>query len=169
MLSMQNKNYCTPAQQWYSYCTQFTSFTKPVRHNLQERVHRIHPAFAHPSTTRGLFSQCWWWPLQRQMISQYHRLRKEWEKWQWCVSIGKSIYQSSQWVGSLGTRLVHICSIAPMPSLAPVFDHLQYAKMEPESWFYHVIHDTGDVTDSRHEDILTFISDKFQSRDKSYL
>ena len=42
---------------------------------------------------------------------------------------------------------------------------------------YHVIRATGDVTDSRHGDIFTFISlateklkkqDKFQPRDKSY-
>ena len=43
---------------------------------------------------------------------------------------------------------------------------------------YHVIRGTADVTGSRHEDIITFISpaveklekqDKFQPKDKSYL
>ena len=53
-------------------------------------------------------------------------------------------------------------SLVPRPSPVPVFDRFQYA---------------GDVTDSRHGDIFTFISpateklkkqDKFQPRDKSY-
>ena len=63
-----------------------------------------------------------------------------------------------------------------------VFDCLQYAKTEREGQgltygvSYHVIHDTHDVTDSRHKKIFTFISpeklkkqDKFQLRDKYYL
>ena len=34
----------------------------------------------------------------------------------------------------------HYTSLIPRPSHRPVFDHLQYAKMEEEAWFifYHV-------------------------------
>ena len=35
-------------------------------------------------------------------------------------------------------------SLIPRPSLAPVFDNLQYAKMEGEG--YHVIHTTDNIT-----------------------
>ena len=79
-------------------------------------------------------------------------------------------------IEGLGTRLFHTAyersSLVPRPSPAPVFDRLQYAKTEPEGLpgeSYHVIPATGDVTDSRHGDIFTFISpatEKLKKQDK---
>jgi len=62
--------------------------------------------------------------------------------------------------------------------MPPVFDRLQYAKMEGEGLgeFHHVIHGTADVTDSRCKSLFTFVStvaeklenqNKFQRRGKS--
>ena len=75
-----------------------------------------------------------------------------------------------------GNEAMH--SLVPRPSPAPVFDCMQYAKTEPRrpGESYHVIRATGDVTDSTHGGIFTFLSsateklkkqDKFQPRDKS--
>jgi len=83
-------------------------------------------------------------------------------------------------VNCSGTHIVRfhsiIISLVLRPSMPPVFDCLQYAKMEGE--FHHVICGMADITDSRRNSIFTFVStvteklenrNKFQRRGKSYL
>ena len=54
-------------------------------------------------------------------------------------------------------------SLVPRPSLAPVFDRLQYAKTEGEG-LANLIRGTHDVTGFRHEDMFIYISSYREAR-----